>query len=74
MGIFDEHYGPQISQAGQALDKYAQQAILKNDVLSRLQYQQHELKTRLSKIENLLGLLKDNPQLIQIIDLSRDLL
>jgi len=46
----------------------------RRDIKRSLQLQKNELQMRMAKIENLLGLLENNPDVEKILNLSRELI
>jgi len=67
MGMFDEE--KQVSETG-----HGGLSVRNRDVIPRLKAQREEHQNRVNKIDKLLGMLEKNPELVQIIDLSRELL
>jgi len=49
-------------------------SVRNHHVIPRLKAQREEFQERVNKINKLLGMLEKNPELVQIIDLSRELL
>lgn len=70
MAMFDEGKYPEETQ----VDRMAGMQVRTRNVIPRLKAQREELQERLNKIDSLLSLLEKNPGMVQIIDLSRELL
>lgn len=49
-------------------------SVRNRNIIPNLKAQRQELQMRLDKIDNLLNLLNANPEMVKIIDLSRELL